>query len=293
MSKISIPELDELGISASECLRMLNGMCDLYLEKIFEHYPGMVVNDIFGYVRQICSKIVKMSHTLEMVAGQEHDYVVSNSIIRSIADNVASLLFVYERDFEEMVVRHLLFVMDGVDARLKMKLGKTLVYDGQIAQLEYDALKQQFDSAIENEKKCIDYCEKTIRQSVYYAKHSEDCEKLIEKRNWKYEDINHPKKSISWERMYSVLHLKSNDFFQFLSQYVHGLSVSNIVVPYSEEDYQPIWTFGVVLIGRLKEFMEKFYDIKIEEIGIDVRRMFDYFPHNYWEILYKRISHDM
>lgn len=77
MTKISIPEIDSMGITSAELLSMLNGMCDLYLEKIAEKYPSVSVNDIRGYVRQICSKIVRMSKTLEVVAGKEHDYVGS------------------------------------------------------------------------------------------------------------------------------------------------------------------------------------------------------------------------
>ena len=115
MTKISIPELDNIGITSAEFLSMLNGMCGLYLEKLAEKYPSNSVNDIGGYVRQICSKIVKMSKTLEVVAGQEHDYVVSNCIIRSIADNVASLFFVYNREKKEMIFRHLLFVNEWLE----------------------------------------------------------------------------------------------------------------------------------------------------------------------------------
>lgn len=292
MSKISIPELDSLGITSSEFLRMLNGMCELYLEKIAERYPSNSVDDIAGYVRQICSKIVKMSRTLEVVAGQEHDYVVSNSIVRSIADNMASLLFVYERDADEMVIRHLLFVMDGVDSRLQMKLKRPLKKDGRISQTEFDALKQQIESAIENERGCIEYCENAIRGMKYYSKNSEQCEALIKQRNWKYDDINQPKHKISWEKMYNILKFRDNDIFPFLSQYVHGLSVSNIIVPYSEDDFQPIWTFGVALIGRMREFMEGFYHVQINDIGIDISRLFEMVPRNYWENLIERRNND-
>lgn len=290
MTKISIPELNSIGITSAEFLSMLNGMCDLYLEKIAEKYPSVSINDIGGYVRQICSKIVKMSKTLEVVAGQEHDYVVSNCVIRSIADNVASLFFVYNREEEEMIFRHLLFVMDGLDARLQMKLRKPLVKDSHISQEEFDALKQQVEEAIENEKGCIAFCENTIRKLPYYKKHSGCCNTLIEKRNWKYEKIECPKKSISWDRMYSMLDLKGDDIFSYLSQYVHGLSVSNIIVPYNEDDFQPVWTFGVVLIGRLREFMEKFYGISIEDIGIDAEKIFECMPNGYLNKLLKRYS---
>lgn len=290
MSRISIPELDSVGITSAEFLSMLNGMCDLYLEKIAEKYPSVSINDIGGYVRQICSKIVKMSKTLEVVAGQEHDYVISNCVIRSIADNVASLFFVYSREEEEMIFRHLLFVMDGLDTRLLMKLKKPLVKDNHISQEEFDALKQQVEGAIENEKGCIDFCVNAIRQLPYYERHSANCEILIGRRNWKYEDIEYPKKSTSWERMYSMLNLKGDDIFSYLSQYVHGLSVSNIIVPYNEDDFQPIWTFGVVLIGRLREFMENFYQISIEDIGIDAEKIFECVPNGYLNKLLKRYS---
>lgn len=290
MTKISIPELDSIGITSAELLSMLNEMYGLYLEKIEEKYPSNSINDIGGYVQQICSKIVKMSMTLEVVAGQEHDYVVSNCIIRSIADNVASLFFVYNREEEEMIFRHFLFVMDGLDTRLQMKLKKPLVKDNHISQDEFDALKQQVEGAIENEKGGIAFCEDAIRQLPYYERHSANCEILIGRRNWKYEDIENTKKSASWGRMYSMLDIKGDDIFSYLSQYVHGLSGSNIIVPYNEEDFQPIWTFGVVLIGKLREFMEKFYRTKIEDIGIDAEKIFECVPNGYLNKLLKRYS---
>lgn len=46
MTKISIPELDSIGITSAEFLSMLNRMCDLYLEKIAEKYPSVSINDI-------------------------------------------------------------------------------------------------------------------------------------------------------------------------------------------------------------------------------------------------------
>ena len=285
-----MPEIYRMGITAAESLSMLNGMSGLYLEKIAEKYPSVSVNDIGGYVRQICSKIVKMSKTLEVAAGQEHDYVVSNCIIRSIADNIASLLFVYERVGDEMILRHLLYVMDGLYTRLQMKLRKPLMKDSHISQVEFDALKQQVEEAIENEKGCIAFCENAVRQLSYYKKHSEECEILIGRRNWKYEDIKSPMKSISWKRMYAILQIKSDDIFSYLSQYVHGLSVSNITIPYSEDDFQPIWTFGVVLIGRLREFMERFYRTSMEDIGIDASRLLACAPDGYVNNLLKRCN---
>jgi len=288
MSRITIPEMDAMDISSSELMNMLNEMCGLYVEKLEKLYPSTAIDDVGGYVRQICAKVVRMSRTLEIVAGQEHDYVVSNCIIRCMADNVASLLFVYDRSTDEMLLRHFLFVIDGISTRHQMKLEKPIVKDDQISQVEFDALKKQIDDSIENERECLDFCIKAVRGLPYYAEHMEQCEVLLEKNNWKFVDIEKPKMSIKWEQMYDVLKLKSEDIFPFLSQYVHGLSASNIVTPYSEDDFQPIWSFAIVLMGKLREFMEKFYGLPIDKVGISATELFALTPDRYLKKLFER-----
>lgn len=59
-------------------------------------------------------------------------------------------------------------------------------------------------------------------------------DKLIEGHNWRFQSLrSSPKSRFSWEKMYDLMGFKCpSSFFSSLSDYVHGLSTSNLNLNY-------------------------------------------------------------
>ncbi len=85
----------------------------------------------------------------------------------------------------------------------------------------------------ENAQGCIKYCIDTIKKSPYYPTHQPGIDVLIQKRNWKFKTISEPepRDGYSWKDLYQMLKINmADEMFPYLSQYIHGLSISNILL---------------------------------------------------------------
>ena len=74
--------------------------------------------------------------------------------------------------------------------------------------------------------------------------------------------------------MYGMLNIKEGqDMFSFFSQYVHGLSVSNIATG-DKDDFQAPLSFAVCLVGWLLNFLRKEYEPHIEAYAMaDIKKL--------------------
>ena len=74
--------------------------------------------------------------------------------------------------------------------------------------------------------------------------------------------------------MYEKLDIKTgSEMFPFLSQYVHGLSVSNIALN-DPDDFDVPLSFAACLLGWLFRFLRKEYEPYVGEYTMeDVRKM--------------------
>ena len=87
-------------------------------------------------------------------------------------------------------------------------------------------------------------------------------DKLIENCNWKYKTFSSKTKgnSYTWLAMYEKLKLQRKPtFFSYLSEFVHGLSISNISVDIDNTTFEPIYGTTSALLGRLHDFIEDYY----------------------------------
>lgn len=195
--------------------------------------------DIKSYPLKIIDKLTTMLTTLWNVIIRDKDFYVANIIIRSIADNVALLFLIYYKDEGEIrVLRHYLFLLDGIRSRLANIIIPTKNDD--ITEEEYQKLiKQQeyFNSMLNGCKKYIIEC---ITSLKIYNTNKLGIDMLMknpkgeELYNWKFKtlnitpsQINKEKNTYNWKSMYSEIKLPEEFFSSFLSDYVHGLSMSN------------------------------------------------------------------
>ena len=260
--KITVPEITERFGSIENALCSIIRYCNVLIEKAKKVYPSASVNDIPGYALEFCRKILVQATTLVKVAHEQEDLITVYSLVRILADNVSTLKLIYDtEDVEEKVLRHLLYVMDGVSLRYDYLKDQPKPYDGKIPKETYDALYVQVQNTKDNDRGCINYCTNAIKARPDYLTKQQCYDKLIEYRNWKYKTIEKPKPkdAYSWKELYEKLDAKDvGNMFSYFSQYVHGLSISKISLD-SDEDYDIPMAFAFSLVGNIFNFLKREY----------------------------------
>lgn len=264
--KIPIPEVDERFDSIENALEHFIRLCNVIVGKAKEICPEPAVNDITAYALAFIQKVMQQASTLVIIARKREDYNTVCALVRMQADNIAAINLIYNAtDNEEKVLRHLLYVMDGISDRYDMLAGTTMSYDGKIPRETYDALYKQVQDATDNAAHCLVFCESEIKKRPGYAAHPSEVEALIQNRNWKFREIIKPKQAYKWKELYERLDIKRGvDIFPYLSQYVHGLSISNIILN-NPDDFDAPLSFEACLLGWLLNYLRKVYEPHIGE----------------------------
>lgn len=214
-------------IIANETIfRFYLAMMDSFKEFLSEEYPQSdSIEDTKHYQTIIIGKIVRIFHSLESLTKDTLDEVSARCLLRGILDSVTTYSFIYQRtDVNDMLFRHYLYALDGW--RVYKKSVITISEDN-----EY---KYKEDFACDFVIKQI---EEKLRSHTYYCKDKTTAECLIQNANWKYESLQTPR-SLRYGEMYSIIGFNDNaiEYFQgFLSQFVHGLCLSNRFVDDSEQ----------------------------------------------------------
>ena len=93
-------------------------------------------------------------------------------------------------------------------------------------------------------------------------------DKLIEGHNWRFQSLrSSPKSRFSWEKMYDLMGFKCpSSFFSSLSDYVHGLSTSNLNLEMEDELFDPVYSFGISLLGKLMSSLKDIFPDEFSSI---------------------------
>ena len=201
-------------------------MLDSFKDFLSEKYPiSNSIEDTKHYQTIIIGKIVRMFHSLELLTKDSLDEVSARCALRGILDSVTTYSFIYQRtDVDEMLFRHYLYALDG-----------WRVYKKSIITISEDndyKYKENFACDF-----VINQIEEKLQRHNYYYKNITTTESLIQNANWKYNSLQNPR-SLKYSEMYSMVGFNDNyiEYFQgFLSQFVHGLCLSNMFVADSEQ----------------------------------------------------------
>lgn len=185
---ISIPEFARANLTYEESYRVVFILIKHEVFHLKKIHTSESIDDLKAYPLQIASRILKSASTLYTIIEQNRDYVVANAIVRTLADTMASLYLIYQEDGESMVLRHYLYVMDGIDNRLKY-LPENMFYDNSISKDEFDVLKQQVVASKTHYTEAKQHCQAKIRVLSLYGGSAAVIEKLMEKCNWKYKTL--------------------------------------------------------------------------------------------------------
>lgn len=190
-----------------------------------KYHNSSSIEDTKHYQTIIIERIVQMFHSLELLTKNTLDEVSARCVLRGIIDSVTTYSFIYQRtDEKDMLFRHYLYALDGWR----------------------EFKKSVIPISEENEYKCkednaCDYVIKQIEDKLYlhpfYKQNGSKAKKIIQSAKWNYESLQNPR-SLKFGEMYAVIgfNAKSIEYYQgFLSQFVHGLCLSNKPIADSEQ----------------------------------------------------------
>lgn len=201
-------------------------MMDSFREYLSEKCPiSSSVEDTKYYQTVIITKIVRMFHTLKSLTETSFDEVSARCVLRVILDSVTTYSFIYQREDEnDKLFRHYLYALDGWREYKKSIISIS----------EENEYKDKENYACDY---VIRQIENKLEEHSYYVQDRATANLLIQKSNWKYESLKNPR-SMKYGEMYSTVGFnnKTIEYFQgYLSQFVHGLCLSNKPTADSEQ----------------------------------------------------------
>lgn len=184
-------------------------------EALSKKYPKASLEDPHHYETVILNKIVHMFHSLELLVIDGKDEVSARCILRGILDSVTTYCFIYERENnDEILFRHYLYILDSFSSNKKCC---TVYSDVQIVEpLLDDIIKQTIEK---------------LQNHPFYKLEPSVVEELINDRNWKYKSFEDTNK-MRYKDMYKSIGFNDDCavyYSKYLSQFVHGLCISNKV----------------------------------------------------------------
>lgn len=220
----------------------------LYLS---EKYTDSSIDNPDYFKTRIVHKIVLMFHTLDKLTQTTQDEVSCRCLLRGILDNVTTYCFIYDRDDKnEVLFRHYLYSIDGYICY------KDNVVNGIMEKNSNYPFEQRCNEAINQYKE-------QLACHPYSVLDNEAIKKLINNANWKYESLQKTD-GLRFRDMYLKIGLNKQlaEYYQsYLSQFVHGLSFSNIPCV-SPEQIKNVLYESIPLADRMIQAMCRTFPIE-------------------------------
>lgn len=199
---------------------------DFFGEYLSEKYPqSSSIEDTKHYQAVIVKKIVQMFQSLELLNKDTVDETSARCVLRGILDSVTTYSFIYQRtDVNDKLFRHYLYTLDGLR-----------VYKKTVIPISED--NEYKEKLIFSCDYAIKQIEEKLKNHIYYTQDRATANMLLQNLNWKYESLQNPR-SLKYGEMYSAIgfNQKTIEYFQgYLSQFVHGLCLSNKPIVESEQ----------------------------------------------------------
>ncbi len=234
------------------------------VKKVCELYPYASVKYLKGYVAHFCYIRLKSFDTLAKVLLEHKDYVSANCILRMLGDCITIFRLVYmEPNPDYRILRHSLYVIDGCERNLAV-LPEGDINKGCIPDKELELLKKQALFNREHRERLMREAQEMLDNSPLKASDEHAFAKIVEDRNWKFKEFKNYKKTGSnqykWKDLYDLIGKCDNfDVLSYISQYAHGLSMSNLIINLDEQNIDEVLAEVVGLIDRMINYMSVFF----------------------------------
>ena len=234
------------------------------VKRITAMYPYASVQNLKGYVAHFCYLRLKSFDTFIKVVWEHKDYISSNCLLRMLGDSVAVFRLIYqEPDRDLLLLRHSLYVIDGCERNLVVIPEKD-INEGCLPEDELKESNEAVRCNREHRQRMIREAQEILDASPLKNKDKAAFDKIVEERNWKFKEFKVYKKKGSnqykWNELYkSIDCCKDFDLLSYISQYAHGLSMSNLVVELDEQNINGVVGEALGLIKRLHKYTLNFY----------------------------------
>lgn len=227
-------------------------------------YQNASVQNLKGYVAHFCYLRLKSFDTLIKVVVEHKDYVSANCLLRMMGESVAVFRLIYgEKNMDFLLLRHALYVIDGCERNMAV-LPEKDISEGSLPDNELEEANRQIRYSREHRQRLMREAQEILNQSTLPQRDKAAFDKIVEDRNWKFKEFKFYKKKGSnqykWQELYELLdECKYYDLLSYISQYAHGLSMSNLVIQMDEINMSGIVAEAVGLIDRLHDYTLDFF----------------------------------
>lgn len=234
------------------------------VKKVCALYPCASVNYLKGYVAHFCYIRLKSFDTLLKVVVEHKDYVTANCILRMLGDCVSVFRLVYLEPNEDLrLLRHCLYVLDGCERNMDVIPEENINKDC-IPRSEWEDSDKQLKFNRELRQRMMREAQEMLDNSPLKMVDENAFTKIVKDRNWKFKEFKQYKKVTSnqyqWKELYDLIGVCDQfDLFSYISQYAHGLSMSNLVIEMDEVNCDGIICEALGLINRMIEYMSVFF----------------------------------
>ena len=242
-------------------------MMDFWGKFLSEKYSqSSSIEDTKHYQTVIIAKIVQMFHSIELLTKDTVDELSARCVLRGILDSVTTYCFIYQRtDVTDMLFRHYLYALDGWREYKKSVI--TISEDNEYKD------KEDFTCDY-----VIKQIEEKLKDHTYFTQDRAIANLLIQNSNWKYESLQNPR-SLKYGEMYLAIGFNNKhiEYFQgYLSQYVHGLCLSNKPIADSEQMKRVLHECILVADKFIQSITQTFHDkeMMISFMGSDIIQSF-------------------
>ena len=242
------------------------------IKVVCRFYNYANVGFLKGYVAHFCYVRLKSFDTLLKVVEEHNDCVTANCILRMLADCVAVFQLIYMEEKEDTrMFRHCLYVIDGCRENLAILPEEFEAVADSMPEIELQNIRRGVKFNRNHRQQMIDELNEILNQSPLKEIDEKAFNKIIEDRNWKYVDFKytkHPKDNqYKMSDLYKMIkRFEDKDYFSFLSQYAHGLGMSNLVIQNNKLDSESILVKGIALLETMIDYTLHFF--KEEQFAI-------------------------
>ena len=230
-------------------------ICELY------HYAS--VQHLDGYVAHFCYIRLKSFDTFLKVLVKHKDYVTANCIMRMLGDCVSVFRLIYMEPNEDWrILRHSLYVLDGCERNLEVLLENSII-EGALPEDERKIVNDNIRHNREHRERLMREAQDLIDNSPLKKDDESAFNCIVNDRNWKFKEFKAYKKGnkYQWRELYEKIDFCDGyDLLSYVSQFAHGLSMSNLVINDVESNYDSVIGEALGLLDRMNQYVLEFYN---------------------------------
>ncbi len=233
------------------------------VQRVCKLYPVASVKNIKGYVAHACYIRLKSFDTFLKVVVEHRDYVTACCIMRMLGDSVAVFHLIYSEPNEFLrFLRHSLYVIDGCERNL-MVLPKTTPEHG-LPEEELIENNKQIEFNIEHRERMMREAQEILDFLPQKRLDEKAFNKIVEDRNWKFKEFKDYNKirnnQYQWKELYEQIdYCDKYDLLSYMSQFSHGLSMSNLVINLNAQNCDSVIGEALGLLDRMYMYVMEFF----------------------------------